>query len=211
MKRVLRVSMALGVLLLLSCRSAEPPVLIHHEPILIEAADLRISLIYVDEASLESRHGHNNALHYRNPYYGYPGIFTKRKIYVFEFDAATTSSTVMFELKNIEMRKGAVEGSARSKEYLINIWRPYNGGDSKTMVKTLNETILDREFVVKPDDGVTGYLVFADKYPVDGNKMTLSFYLSTPDGDTGVLEHDIFIRDGRISAEKPKSTGIFAE
>jgi len=209
MKRVLR--RALGVLLLLGCRSTEPVILIDHDPILIEAADLRISLSYVDEARLEARHGHNDVRHYRNPYYGYPGIFSKRKIYVFEFDAATSSSTVEFKLKNIAMRKNNVEGSARSEEYLLNIWRPYNGGDSIAMVKTLKDTILDREFVVRPDEGVMGYLVFAANYPGDGSRISLSFYMSTPEGDTGVLEHDIFFQDGRVSAEKPESTGIFAE
>ena len=125
--------------------------------------------------------------------------------------ASTSESTVNFRLDDINFRKGPVEGDAKSHKYLTRIWSYYNGGQSRTMEQTLDDTLLPTEFTVSPGEPVSGYLAFAEKYPAEGTDGTISFYLTTPGGESGRLEKKVYFVEEGIVADRPENTGIFAD
>ncbi|MDF1568052.1 MAG: hypothetical protein P1P77_08535 [Spirochaetaceae bacterium] len=204
------VLVALTIAVLAGCSTAGPQPRTY-ETIELDAADLHIELTYVDDETIEYRHGRNDSRRNVNPYYKFPAVITKKNFYVFEFSAATAESTVNFRLEDIDFRKGLVNGSAKSIKYLLRIWSHYNQGQSQMMTNTLEDTLLPPEFSVSPGNPVSGYLAFAENYPSDGKEAEISFYLTTPNGESGRLAVPIYFYEDRVSDELPVNTGIFSE
>lgn len=189
--------------------STAPPKPVVSEPIIYEIADLTISLRYLDEETLIARHGRNDSRVYSNPYYGYPGLITKKRLLVFEFDANTTESQVEFRLNKINLNIDDVRGDAKSRPYLRTIWNHYRLARTTAMDLTMKKTILDREFTVTPDEPVSGYLVFGENYPEEGGEALIVMSVSTPSGDEGRIEIPLqFSSDGTIGSLDANS-GIF--
>ncbi len=204
-------SLILGLLsLLIGCITA-PPLPVLSEPIVHQVADLTISLRYIDEETLIARHGKNDARIYTNPYYGYPAILTKKRLLVFEFNASTIESEVLFKLNEITLRIGSVSADSKSRPYLMKIWNHYRLADTTSMDLKMQKTILKREFAVKPNEPVSGYLVFGSNYPEEGGDGLISMYVSTPDGDKGTIEIPLsFNADGK-PGDSSKGSGIFSD
>lgn len=129
---------------------------------------------------------------------------------MFEFNASTTESEVLFELDEITLKIGSVSADAKSRPYLKTIWNHYRLADTTRMDLKMQKTILKREFAVKPNEPVSGYLVFGSNYPEEGGDGLISMYASTPDGDQGVIEIPLsFNADGK-PGDSTKGSGIFS-
>ena len=65
------ISTILALTVFAGCNTVKPEPVVY-EPIVLKTSDLTISLEYLDEATIEVRHGRNDARLYKNPYYGFP-------------------------------------------------------------------------------------------------------------------------------------------
>lgn len=196
--------------ILAGCSTA-PPQPILAKPLVHHTADLTISLRFLNEETLVQRHGRNDSRLYTNPYYGYPGLITKKKLIVFEFQATSIESSVAFALEDMELLIGRVVGNAKSRPYLSRIWGHNSRAAVDGMDHTMKKTILPRDFEVTPDNPVSGYLVFGENYPEEGGDALITMYVSTQSGDEGTIEIPLeFSADGLVKKSR-ENTGIFDE
>ena len=120
------------------------------EPIIHEVADIRLNLRYLDEEELIFLHDSNDVAGYKNPYYKYPTLITKKRLVVFEFTGSSTETTVLFKLKDINLSIDRIAGPAKSRPYLENIWGHIDKVNLPAMTRTMKQTLLDREFTIEP-------------------------------------------------------------
>lgn len=200
----------LAILLLLTSCISSPP--ISTEKLFeLESADLTIQLVPLGRKELRIRHGLNTDST-RNPFIDYPAQFLKKRIVVFETEIKTDESEVLFQLNEIHLEIGGVRDSATSIELLMNYWQGYASQDERVFMQSLmRRTMLSRKFSVSPDKPARGYLVFAHSFPKEGGDAMISFEVSTPAGDRGLLEQAMEFTETGVREEKADRTGIFAE
>lgn len=199
-----------SILLLSACNTA-PPKPVMTEPIVHEVADIRLNLRYLDEDELIFLHDSNDVAGYKNPYYKYPTLITKKRLVVFEFTGSSTETTVLFKLKDINLSIDRIAGPAKSRPYLENIWGHIDKVNLPAMTRTMKQTLLDREFTIEPGKPVTGYLVFGENYPQGGGDGIITMYVSTSTGDDGTIEIPLkFSSDGTLQTSE-KEPSIFSD
>lgn len=179
-----------------------------------QAADLTITLHPLDYDALRELHGSNRQPDKKvNPYIDYPGQIPQRRIVVFDTEFKTETSTIMINIREIELAIGGRMGKAASVAYLTRLWESYI--DDTPYVNTIPDvarrTMLPREIVVTPGENVSGYLVFAEPFPKDGGEGLLTIPVSADTGDKGVIEIEINFEDPEAGVHQEKNTGIFAE
>ncbi|OQX28598.1 MAG: hypothetical protein B0D92_08085 [Spirochaeta sp. LUC14_002_19_P3] len=193
----------------LSACKTSPPKPVMSEPIVYQVADLTVTLSYLGEEELKSLYGRNDVREYVNPYYKYPGMITKQRLLVFNFEASTQENQIEFKLNDISLRIRNKGGDAKSQSYLNNIWSHYEQADLLNMEKIMRKTILPREFTVTPEKAVSGYLVFGENYPEDGGEGLITMFVSTPEGEEGKIEIPLqFSADGTVGEKQGE--GIFS-
>ena len=203
-------STLLILVLLSSCNSLSPvaelPVIVH------QAADLTITLKPLDRDTLTDRHM-SNRRRWQNPYIDFPGQIPRRRVIVFEADFETVESTVNFNLFEQNLSIESASGRAQTSLFMFRIWEVYLDDVGRNIMRqTLNATVLPKDFTVSPGNPVSGYLVFADSYPVEGGRGMLTMSATTPGGDRGTFEIsvDFLGPDGAVSTVGD-NTGVFAE
>lgn len=200
----------LAILLFLSSCISTPPVPTESS-FTLESADLTIRLLPLSREELKRRHG-SNTDRTRNPFIDYPAQLLKKRIVVFETEISTEESEVLFQLDEFHLEIGGVKDEAASLELLMNYWKGYTSQEEAVLMRSLmRKTMLDREFSVSPDRPVKGYLVFAHSFPKEGGQAIISFNVSTPAGDEGVLEQAMEFTKTGGKKEKTGKTGIFSE
>jgi len=201
----------LAILLLLASCISRPP-LSTEASFTLESADLTIRLVSLGPGELRGRHG-SNTDRIRNPFIDYPAQFLKKRIVVFETEISTLESEVLFRLDEIRLEIGGVRDAAASPELLTNYWKGYASQEEGVLMQALmRKTMLSREFSVSPGRPAKGYLVFAHSFPKEGGDAVISFNVSTPDGEEGLLEQAMeFTETGILDEEKPDREGIFSE
>jgi len=200
----------LTILLLLTSCISKPP-LPAKVSFILESGDLTIRLVSLGPDELKKRHG-SNSDRIRNPFVDYPAQFLKKRIVVFEAEISTLESEVLFQLDEILLEIGRVRDSATSPELLMNYWKGYASQEEEVLMQALmRKTMMSREFIVSPDKPVKGYLVFAHSFPREGGDAVISFNVSTPAGDEGVLEQAMEFTEAGIREEGSDEKGIFSE
>jgi len=195
----------LAILLLLTSCVSKPPVPVE-TAFVLESADLTIRLTPLSREELRERHGANTDS-VRNPFIDYPAQLLKKRIVVFETGIESDESEVLFHLDGIHLVIGGEKATAVSSELLMNYWRGYASQEEAVLMESLlRRTMLERKFSVSPDEPVEGYLVFAHPFPREGGEAMISFNVSTPAGDYGLLEQAMEF----TKVEKLGRTGIFA-
>jgi len=176
-----------AILLLLASCISRPPVPTGIS-FTLKSADLTIQLVPLGREELRERHGVNTN-RVRNPFIDYPAQFLKKRIVVFETEISTDESEVLFQLDEIHLAIGGVRDAAASPRLLMNYWKGYASQEEAVLMQSLmRKMMLGREFSVSPDMPAKGYLVFAHSFPKEGGEAMISFNVSTPAGDEGVLE-----------------------
>jgi len=177
----------LAVLLLLASCISKPPVPTGVS-FTLKSADLTIRLAPLNREELRGLYGANTDS-FRNPFIDYPAQLLKKRIVVFETEISTDESEVLFQLDEIHLTIEGVRDAATSPKLLMNYWKGYASQEEAVLMQSLmRRTMLDREFSVSPDRPAKGYLVFAHSFPKEGGEAMISFNVSTPGGDQGVLE-----------------------
>ena len=177
----------LAVLLLLASCISKPPVPTGAS-FTLKSADLTIRLAPLNRGELRELYGANTDS-FRNPFIDYPAQLLKKRIVVFETEISTDESEVLFQLDEIHLTIEGVRDAATSPKLLMNYWKGYASQEEAVLMQSLmRRTMLDREFSVSPDRPAKGYLVFAHSFPKEGGEAMISFNVSTPGGDQGVLE-----------------------
>jgi len=200
----------LTILLLLTSCISKPP-LPAKVSFILESGDLTIRLVSLGPDELKKRHG-SNSDRIRNPFVDYPAQFLKKRIVVFEAEISTLESEVLFQLDEILLEIGRVRDSATSPELLMNYWKGYASQEEEVLMQALmRKTMMSREFIVSPDKPVKGYLVFAHSFPREGGDAVISFSVSTPAGDEGVLEQAMEFTEAGIREEGSDEKSIFSE
>jgi len=201
---------ALSMLLLLASCVSKP--LVSTGPsFVLESADLTIRLVPLSREELKVHYG-TNTDSIRNPFIDFPAQFLKKRIVVFQTEISTVESEVLFQLDKIHLEIGGTKNSAASLELLMNYWRGYASQEEAVLMQSLmRKTMLDRKFNVTPDKPAKGYLVFAHSFPKEGGEAVISFNVSTPAGDHGLLEQEMEFTETGTEAKNTDRTGIFDE
>ncbi len=201
----------LAALLVSGCKTPPAPRPENTETLVLQAADLKVSLNYISKTELEKLYGKNDILGQKNPYVDFPGRISKKRFVVFQMTAETAESTVNFTLDDIVLTIHSKTGKALSRPYLRNIWGGFTDEYSlDTMDRIMKKTILPRKFTVSPEKPVSGYLVFGDNFPEEGGQARMEFQVSTPQGDTGTLELPLTFGPGGGVSDKKENSGIFS-
>ena len=181
--------------------------------IVTKAADLTITLKPLDYETLKERHGSNKEF-YTNPFIDFPGQIPQRRIVVFETTFSTEVSTIDVFIREIQLNIGGQTGKATSAEYLNNLWMGYVDNtpyEAKLPAKSM-KYMLPRKFTIKPGEPITGYLVFAERYPKEGGEGLLTIPVTAENGDRGTIEVEMYFSENGLDTEIPEdNTGIFAE
>ena len=181
-----------------------------------KAADLTITLKPLSYDTLKDRHG-SNLEDYKNPFIDFPGQIPQRRIVVFETTFTTEVSTIDVFIREIQLNIGGKFGKigkAASAEYLSNLWLGYVDDTpyEAKLPRKAHDYMLPRKFTIKPGEPVSGYLVFAERYPKEGGEGFLSIPVTADNGDRGTIEIEMFFSEHGLDTEKPESnTGMFSE
>lgn len=178
-----KIMITLFTILLFGCIS-KPEIVKTLEPIVINAADMAISLEYLAEDQLISLYGKET-----NVFANYPGLLPKKKVIVFKLDLSSTSTSAQLDINDISLKIGDVTGLSRNKKQLLRDWNFYIKENSdilqaKKMVKDrmYNDTIL-----ITPENPQSAWIVFLDTFPEDGEAM-LTINMTTSDGESGTID-----------------------
>ena len=194
-----------------SCTSTAPEVS-SREPIIIQAADLTISLLPKSRDELRDIYG-SNSDRLRNPYIDHPSKITKKRLVVFDVNITTEESTVLFELRENSLMIGGQTAQGTTRQLLANLWKGYASQEEQAGLHDLMlRSMLEREISVSPDNPAQGYIVFAHNYPEGGGDGLITFHVKTPDGAMGTLSESIqFTNKGVEEEGDTMNTGIFSE
>lgn len=205
------------VLLLSACTSQ--PITMSTNQVSKVVADITVTLNYIGEKELIKLHKKEG-----NVFANYPGRFPPKKSVVFQLDISTEESVLHLNTDELFLKIGEISDSAITQDQLLRAWstyisKPIEEGKAKKMVRM---RMLDDEIMVSPDNPVSGWIVFLENYPDDGEAiMTLN--MSTENGDSGAIEIPLdFTIDATTDRtpfakkEEPEETekensGIFAE
>ncbi|MCK5735347.1 MAG: hypothetical protein KAH21_02670 [Spirochaetaceae bacterium] len=181
-----------------------------------KSADLTITLKPLSYDFLKERHG-SNLRDYTNPFIDFPGQIPQRRIVVFETTFATEVSTIDVFIREILLNIGGQigqTGKAVSAEYLSNLWLGYieDTPFEAKLPRKAHDNMLPRKFTIKPGEPVSGYLVFAERYPKEGGEGFLSIPVTADNGDRGTIEIEMFFSENGLDTERPEAnTGMFNE
>lgn len=209
--RILLITVLLSLTLFTGCLTKAP--IVDLPEIVKKAADLTITLKPMDYETLKKLHGSNREF-YTNPFIDFPGQVPQRRIIVFETTFSTEVSTIDVFIRDIQLSIGGQSGKAASAEYLNNLWLGYVENtpyEAKLPAKS-TKYMLPRNFTIKPGEPVSGYLVFAERYPKEGGEGLLTIPVTADNGDRGTIEIDMFFTESGLNTEKQEAnTGIFSE
>ena len=184
------------------------------EPITLTKADVTIQITPLNYDELKELHG-SNRRQKLNPFIDYPGQIPQRRIVVFKTEFLAKESTIQVNIKDTSLKIGEKQGRGITPEYMHQLWKVYiaNSPYVNIIPNKAKKYMLPRDFVFSPESPQTGYLVFAEPYPKEGGKSILTIPVSTPEGDQGVFEFELYFNQDGISSDSPSTgdTGKFLE
>lgn len=214
MKRYSKIILTVGILsiFLLSGCITQPPSTANKK-IIAKAADLTVELEQIPYETLKKLYG-SNRRDYQNPFIDFPGQVPQRRIVVFDAIFSTETSTIDVGIRTIQLSIGGQAGKAASAEYLSNLWKGYIKRTAwvNKLPDKAHRNMIPREFSIEPGEPVSGYLVFAERFPKEGGEGFMSIPVTSENGDRGTIEIEMYFSEGGTETAAPEAnTGIFAE
>lgn len=176
MKKRILTCIAIIFLALLNSCATKPLESPGFEPIDITISDIDFSIHYLPEEQLTELYGKDV-----NIFANFPGLFPRKKTVVFRLDIQSNSQVFDLNSKEIVLTIGETNGISKTKKQLLRSWDFYLREDNNDLKakKMTNERMFADSVSIEPGQTYTGWLVFLESYPDEGDSfLTLSITLA---------------------------------